>query len=236
MTLFASIGLANLGCAQGPFPFTEEWYAERANDPPGARQINSHGKLWPPYPRPVGRSQSKLHTYHYTHYWPYPHSCEDEAYTRSIIDTQSNAGWTTATTLHDYHFNADTQQLTEGGRNHLLWIAMSVPAPFRTIYISQGTSRDTAQMRVDAAQEYMQEMGIENPPPILARADMFEGRPAVEVDRIRQLELQAIPKPRLFYIGAATAGATAGGGVPGGAGGPVGGAGATTTQSGSGFN
>lgn len=236
IVLAASMGLANFGCAQGPFPHSSGWYADRANDPPGCRQIDSHGKLWPPYPRPTGRPQTILHTYHYAHYWPFPHNCEDEAYTRNILDIQTAGGWANATTLHDYHFNADTQQLTEGGRQHLMWVALSAPLPYRAVYIAQGQSQDTAKLRLEAAQQYYQEMGIDNPPPICAKPDQFEGRPAVEIDRIRQLELQAIPKPRLFYIGSATAGQTAGGGVPGGAGGPVGGAGATTTQSGSGFN
>ncbi len=232
----ASIGLANLGCAQGPNPLSKDWYAERANDPPGTRQVDSHGKLWPPYPRPVGRKQTKLHSFHYAHYWPHPHNCEDEAYTRNILDLQASNGWTKATTLHDYHFNAETHQLTEGGRTHLLWVAQSVPVQYRTIYVSHGTSSETARLRVETSEQFLREMGIENPPPILARAESFEGRPAVEIDRIRQLELQSIPKPRLFYIGSATAGGAAGGGVPGGAGGAAGGAGATTTQSGNGFN
>ena len=85
----ASVNLAIAGCAGGPFPFSQEWYAERAGDPPGTRQIDSHGKLWPPYPRPVGRKQTKLHAYHYAHYWPYPQNCEDEAYVRNIIDLQA---------------------------------------------------------------------------------------------------------------------------------------------------
>jgi hypothetical protein len=223
------VSLASAVEAGRPWPFTQAWYAERAGDPPGTRQIDKDGKLWPPYPRPVGRKQTLLHRYHYAHYWPYPHNCDDEAYVRNIVDMQAGGGWVTATTLHDYHFNPETQQLTEGGRTHLIWISQSVPAQYRTVYVSQGMSRETAQMRVDVSEQFLREMGIPNPPAVLARAELFEGRPAVEVDRIRQLELQSIPKPRLFYIGSATAGGGAGGGVAGGAGAPTGGAGATTT-------
>ena len=228
----STIGFANVSVAGGPFPFTSAWYAERANDPPGTRQVESHGKLWPPYPRPVGPKQTKVHRFHYAHYWPYPHNQEDECYTRSLLDQQAACGWVTATTLHDYHFNTENQQLTDGGRTHLLWIATAVPAQHRTVYMSQGTSAEMARMRAEATEEFFREMAIANPPAVVARPDFFEGRPAVEVDRIRQLELLSIPKPRLFYIGSATAGAGAGGGVAGGAGGPVGGAGATTTQNG----
>lgn len=233
LATLASIGMANVALADGPWPFTQAWYAERADAPPGARQVESHGKLWPPYPRPIGPKQTKLHTYHYSHYWPYPHNIEDEAYTRNIIALQTGNGWASATTLHDYHFNAETQQLTDGGRSHLLWISQNVPPQYRTVYIAMGASSESAQLRVANSEQFYREMGIPNPPGILARGDVYTGRPAVEVDRIRQLELLTIPKPRLFYIGAATAGQTAGGGVAGGAGGPVGGAGATSTQGGS---
>jgi len=229
----ASIGIANSALAA--WPFTQAWYAERADDPPGVRQTESHGKVWPVYPRPTGRKQTKLHTYHYTHYWPYPHNCEDEAYTRNIIEMQASNGWVSATTLHDYHFNAETQQLTDGGRSHLLWISTSVPVQYRTVYVAQGRSAETAQMRMDMCDQYLRDSGIQNPPSVIARADVFMGRPAVEVDRIRQLELQSIPRPRLFYIGSQTAGGAGGaaaGGTPGNTGGPNGGVGSSTTTPG----
>ena len=225
----ASVGVASGGCAQGPFPHSAEWYAERSEDPPGARQIDSHGKLWPPFARPVGRKQTGLHSYHYAHYWPYPHNNEDEAITRNVFDIQTSNGWLSATTLHDYHFNVDTQQLTEDGRAHLIWIVNSVPAQYRTVYVSQGASRDSAQMRMETIAQFFQQMDVQNPPTVLARAEVFNGRPAVEVDTIRQLELRSIPRPRLFYIGAATA---AGG--AGGAGAGVGAAGALGGQQGGG--
>ncbi len=230
----ASIGLILPGCASGPFPFSQSWYADRANDPPGTRQIDSHGKLWPPVARPVGRKQTGLHAYHYAHYWPFPHNLDDRAYVENVFNIQAGSGWVTATTLHDYHFNPETQQLTDAGRSHLMWIAQSVPVQYRAVYIDQGLSRETDQLRVETSEEFYRDMNIPDPPVVLAVADDFQGRPAVEVDRIRQLELQSIPKPRLFYIGSATAGGTAGGGTPGGAGGATGGAGSTTTNSGNG--
>ena len=232
LTGLASVGLSSAACAEGPFPFTHAWYAERACDPPGTRQVESHGKLWPPFPRPVGRKATAAHTYHYSHYWPYPHNLEDQSSVRQLLDNQSASGWVGATTLHDYHFNSETQQLTDGGRSQLLWVAQSVPAQHRTVYIAMGESTDIGQSRVRLAEQFYRESGVMNPPTILARPDTFEGRPAVEVDRIRQLELQSIPRPRLFYIGSATAGGGAGGGVAGGAGGPTGGAGSTTTGNG----
>ena len=92
-------------------------------------------------------------------------------------------------------------------------------------------------MRIETSEQFLRESGIANPPPVLGKSEVFEGRPAMEIDRIRQLELQTIPKPRLFYIGSATAGgASSAGGALGGAGGPAGAAGGASSQPGSGFN
>lgn len=197
--------------AGGPFPFTEEWYQQRAEDPPGARQIAKHGKYWPPYPRPIGRKQTFSHGYHTAHYWPYPYNCQDRADVHNLLDAQTGAGWAAATTLHDYHFDMDTQQLTDAGRNHLIWVMNSVPAQYRTVYISQGMTAATGQLRVAQSEKFMYETGSTNIPPIVTKYEIFYGRPANEVDRLRTLELDSIPRPRLFLVGASSRGGSGGG-------------------------
>ena len=203
--------MATVAQAAGPFPFSEEWYQMRADDPPGVRQVEKSGKLWPPYPRPVGRKQTFKHAFHSAHYWPYPYNCEDRAYVNNLLDQQTAAGWVNATTLHDYYFNAETQQLNEAGQNHLVWIAASVPAQHRTIYVSQGKSIEMGQLRASQVEQFFQRAGIDGVPPIVTKQDFFAGRPANEVDRLRTLELQSIPRPRLFTIGVTSGSAGAGG-------------------------
>ena len=224
--------MATVAQAAGPFPFSEEWYQMRADDPPGARQVEKSGKLWPPYPRPVGRKQTFKHAFHSAHYWPYPYNCEDHAYVNNLLDQQAGAGWVNATTLHDYYFNADTQQLNEAGQNQLLWITASVPAQYRTIYVSQGKSIEMGQLRVGQVEQFFQRTGIEGVPPITTRQEFFAGRPANEVDRLRTLELQSIPRPRLFIIGTAgrSSGASGGGASGGGASGGGSGSGGGTSS------
>ena len=139
---------SGVALAAGPLPFSEEWYQQRVDDPPAARQVVKHGKYWPPYPRPMGRKQTFSHTYHAAHYWPFPYNCQDRADVQNLLDAQANAGWVTATTLHDYHFDVDTQKLTDAGQNHLLWVMNAVPAQYRTVYVSQGTSAEMAQLRI----------------------------------------------------------------------------------------
>lgn len=216
---------ATVAQAAGPFPFSEEWYRLRADDPPGVRQVEKSGKLWPPYPRPVGRKQTFKHAYHSAHYWPYPYNCEDRAYVNNLLDQQTAAGWVTATTLHDYYFNPETQQLNEAGRNQLLWITASAPAQYRTVYVSQGNSLEMGQLRVSQVEQYFQQANIAGVPPILMRQEFFAGRPANEVDRLRTLELEAISRPKLFNVGVSGGGggATAQGSASGGGSGSGGG-------------
>ena len=227
-----SAGVARAG---GPFPFTEEWYQQRADDPPGSRQVSKHGKFWPPYPRAMGRKQTLSHAYHTAHYWPHPYDCQDRMDVSNLLEAQASSGWVTATTLHDYHFNGDTQDLTEAGQTHLIWVMNSVPAQYRTVYVSQGVTAEMGQLRMAQAEKFLRETGAPNIPPLVTRFEVFNGRPANEVDRLRSLELQSIPRPRLFLIGAAArqgGGAGGAGGSAGGSGGGsgTGGQGATTTQ------
>ena len=208
--------------AAGPFPFTEEWYRQRADDPAGTRQIEKDGKLWPPYPRPVGRKQTFKHAYHSNHYWPYPYNIEDRAYVNDLLAQQTASGWVMATTLHDYYFHVETQKLNEAGQNQLNWIAATVPPQFRTVYVAEGNLVGVTQQRVAEVEQYFRVSGIANTPPIVTRREFFAGRPASEVDRLRTMEMQAIPTPRLFSIGSgsgsAGAGAAGGGSQSGGSG------------------
>ena len=217
--------------AGGPLPYSEEWYQQRADDPPGARQIAKHGKYWPPFPRPQGRKQTFSHAFHSAHYWPYPYDCQDRSDVHALIDAQTSAGWVLATTLHDYHFDADTQKLTDAGRTQLMWVMNSAPPQFRTVYVAQGMTGEMGQLRAASAEKFLTESGTPNVPPVVIRAETFAGRPANEVDRLRNMELNSIPRPRLFLIGAAKQGGGGAGGGGGGGNGSTSGAGGSGTGS-----
>lgn len=177
----------------------EAKWADRAADPPGTRQVYKYGKLWPPYPRPTGREQHWKHKYHTAHYWPYPYMEEDRGLVRDTLQQQAGAGWVLATTLHDYHFNAETSELNTAGRSHLYWIMTSVPGQYRTVYVAHGASPDVDQVRVATVDKAAQEFG-ETAPPVVMKHDFTRGRPADEADTIRRLELQTWPKQRIFTI------------------------------------
>jgi hypothetical protein len=184
----------------GPWWHSEAWYEERACDPPGTRQEYKYGKMWPPFARPVGKGQTFWHKYHHAHYWPHPYNCQDREYVQSIVQQQANNGWEFATTLHDYHFDTETNQLNTAGEAHLYWILTQAPAQYRTTYVARGRNEQIAQHRLAMVQQSAREFCGDGLPPICLKHDVFQGRPAIEIDTLRRLELQSIPQPRLFTI------------------------------------
>jgi len=184
----------------GPWRYSDEWYEERASDPPGARQVYKYGKMWPPFPRPVGKGQTFWHKYHHAHYWPNPYNCQDREYVHNIFQQQTNNGWESATTLHDYHFDSETNRLNTAGEAHLQWILTQAPAQYRTTYVARGRNEQIGQYRLAMVQQSAREFCGDTLPPILLKHDLFIGRPAIEIDTLRRLELQSIPQPRLFTI------------------------------------
>lgn len=137
----------------------EDKWADRATDPPGTRQVYKYGKLWPPQARPTGREQSWKHKFHHAHYWPYPYNDMDRQIVRDTLAQQTSGGWVLATTLHDYHFNAETNELNSAGRSHLYWIMTSVPAQFRTVFVAHGLSPQVDEVRVATVDRSAREFG-----------------------------------------------------------------------------
>lgn len=180
---------------------SEEWYQQRSMDPPGARQVEKYGKQWPPFSRPVGPGQTFWHKYHHAHYWPYPYNYEDRDFVNGAMQLQANNGWEVATTLHDYHFDSETHRLNSAGEVHLRWILLQAPTQYRTTYISRGVNDAVNQIRLAQVQESARSIVGDTLPPILLRNDAFLGRPAIEIDTLRRMELQATVQPRLFVIG-----------------------------------
>jgi hypothetical protein len=177
---------------------------ERYDDLPGARQKYRHDRMWPPFPRPTGKGQKYWSKYHHAHYWPQPYVCEDRAYVNNILDQQSHAGWGSATTLHDLHFDPETNRLNSAGETHLRWILNQAPVQYRSVFVAQSHTPAISQVRVDQVRLYAEQICGTNLPPIMLKHDVFPGRPAIEIDTLRRLELQSIPQPRLFIVGSAS--------------------------------
>jgi uncharacterized membrane protein YgcG len=143
----------------------------------------------------------------------------DEAYVRNILDQQTNSGWVAATTLHEYHFMEETHELNSAGQHQLYWILNQAPAQFRTVYLAEGMSPQVAQLRLAQVQAAVKQYAPTTSTPVVMRPAATPGRPAEEIDHLRRLELQSLPRPRLFTVGVASRGTSGGAGAGAGGGG-----------------
>lgn len=180
--------------------WSDEWWAIHSAGPVGTRQVEKHGKLWPPYQRPVGKELPMAHRFHAAHYWPWPYNCQDREYVQTITQMQADNGWMAQTTLYDYHFDPETNLLNHAGRLHLRWILESAPPQYRQAWVQGGDNQVISAQRMNSVREEAIAMvGEEHLLPITMRLTSPLGRPALEVDTIRRAELQSMPDPRITY-------------------------------------
>ena len=64
-----------------------------------------------------------------------------------------NNGWRRQNLLGDYHFNPNTNQLTEAGRLKVNWILTQAPAHHRNIYVQRGKTEDQTSDRIAAVHD-----------------------------------------------------------------------------------
>lgn len=188
------------GDPRPPRRFSEDWYESRAQLPVGARQVEKHGALWPPYCRPVGEDQTCIHRYHAAHYWPHPYNCWDQESVYTHIQAHVDNGWILQTTLYEYHFSEENEELNHAGLTHLRWILENAPAQHRVCWVQTGPNRQISDLRMNAVQLAAAEMvGPENVPPIMLRVDSPTGRPAQHIDTQYRSFLSTMPEPRIQY-------------------------------------
>ncbi len=177
------------------------WFTSKGTYPTGSRQVCKHGKLWPPYPRPIGPKEPFMHKYHRAHYWPYPYICDDRSAVRQVCDQQTTNGWANYTTLYDFHFDAETQELNQAGRMKLQWITRYCPAKYRLAYVAIGMSEQDSEIRLANVQAAAAAMAFGDlcEVPVSLRIAQSVGTPADEVFLIRGSYLLSTPVPRIPY-------------------------------------
>lgn len=195
-------GCDECGCdeCKGPKRYSEEWYAIEAQTPVGAPQKCKKGKLWPPFPRPQGKRQQFCHRYHAAHYWPHPYNCQDRSYVRQVVSAQEQKGWTEETTLFEYHFDEETQQLNHSGIRHLQWIVDFAPPEHKMIWIQKTHDSVINEQRLaNVHQQVAVLQSDQGSPGIALRTAAPTGRPALEINAIRLAEIESMPDPRVEY-------------------------------------
>lgn len=213
ITMFAALmATAFSGCMTGPRwmrykkvdpnsqyqPGSDAWWAEKAQLPVGTRQRVHKGKVYPPFPRPTGEKQQYSHKFHAAHYWPLPYVCQDREIVENVWNDQVANGWTEATTLYDYHFQEDGYELNQPGRRQLRWIMEHAPANRRIAFVQSSYDTVADDARISAVRASAEEYaGAGTVPNVLVRHTTPAGRPAVELERIRENQIGSLLQPRI---------------------------------------
>jgi hypothetical protein len=119
---------------------------------------------------------------------------------RSLVATQVSNGWTDATTLYDYHFDPETQQLTDAGAHQLRIILEDAPSLHRRAFVQTSFTAGANETRMASVQEIASRLtgGMSNLP-VELRNTTPAGRPAREIDSLNRRIMETAPSPRIKY-------------------------------------
>ena len=113
-----------------------------------------------------------------------------------MLRVQEANGWLCETTLYDYHFNPESNELTVPGKLQLKWILENVPPSYCAVWVQQAEDPKVSQQRLTNVRTVASRLMSQNNLPTIAfRPATAPGRPAIEVDSIRRKELETIPSP-----------------------------------------
>jgi len=130
--------------------------------------------------------------------WPEPFIAPNRASVHRMFAAMTAKGWQRQCTLGAYHFDADTQRLTSGGREQLRWILTQVPPQHRTVFVQRGHDREATIRRLDAVQQATARMLPEGAlPGVVATNVPPAGGSAEYYNDVYIKSQQSMPTPRL---------------------------------------
>ncbi len=136
--------------------------------------------------------------WHRNNAWPQPWVNVDRMATCRIFDLQAQNGWCQQSTLTSFHFNPDTHELTEAGRNRVRQILTQHPTNFRTLFVVMGEDEKTTVGRVDSVQQVAMNVAGDGALPDIRRVAIApRGWPADEVNTIALRLQESMPVPRI---------------------------------------
>ncbi len=122
---------------------------------------------------------------------------------------QISNGWMQRNTLFNYHFDEETNALNHAGLLQLERILEDTPYQHRTVWIQKQRQAVVNELRVQNVRiESIALVGEHDLAPIEVRRATPNGRPADEIDRIREAELNTMPQPRILYTPVTAGGAS----------------------------
>jgi hypothetical protein len=130
--------------------------------------------------------------------WPQPFTAPDRQAVRVPLAIQVGNGWRRQNLLSDYHFEANTGELSEAGRLKVKWIAFEAPSQHRDIFVRAAESNDETSARMNAVHTYLSKLMPQGVLPTVSETRISDdGWPADQVDRISRKLQSTTPTPRL---------------------------------------
>lgn len=180
--------------------YSPEWWSFTGSLPVGSRQLYRKGKLWPPQPRPTVPQQTYGQQFHASNFWPYPYNEQDRCIVRIFEEAQVAEGWKKSTTLYDYHFDPESQELNRAGRQQLLWILQHAHEHRRAAYVQASTEKRINDIRLASVNESLVEfVGSPETLPVMLDITSPVFRPAHEVDLYQKAWIEGMIPPHIPY-------------------------------------
>jgi hypothetical protein len=130
--------------------------------------------------------------------WPEPFQTLDRRATLSHFAAMQQKGWKLETTISDYHFDQETERLTEAGRRKVRWILTEAPPQRRMVYVLISENEEATANRVDSVQRAISQMIPKGPlPPVIRTHVAPRGASAVYVQGVYSRAAAARPDPVL---------------------------------------
>jgi hypothetical protein len=144
--------------------------------------------------------------------WPEPFVAPDRATVRAPFVKQVANGWRRENMLGQYHFDPDSGQLNEAGRNKVRWILTGGPQQHRIIYVHTADKDGETTARVAAVRQWASQISPEDVPAVQLTTISEDGWPVDEVEAISRKYRSSMPEPRLPDTTSGDSGSTTGGG------------------------
>ncbi len=136
--------------------------------------------------------------FHRNSAWPQPWINHDRIASCHIFDLMRQNGWCQQSTLTAFHFDPNTDELTEAGRMKVQQILLQHPQEFRTLFVVTGNDEKSTANRVDSVQNAAALFTIDGTLPEIRRVYIPpRGWPAEDIATINTQFQNSMPAPRL---------------------------------------
>ncbi len=148
--------------------------------------------------------------------WPMPFRSQDVVAVTNYFDVQRENGWRLHNTVGAAMFDAQTNCLTQAGKNHIHSILRDNPSNRKVVFVLQGQNQQQTAARVQSTELAISEfLPVGDLPPVYVTDRDAPGSSGAYQTAVTRAMMTSVPVPRLSGQGGA-GGASAGGAAGGG--------------------